>query len=238
MNEIKICIKCNIEKNINEFSFRKDTNKYRNECKDCIRKQHKEYWNIEENKIRKLLYMKEYIKKEEYKKARREYQKKFNKTEKRKEYMKIYRKSEKMKNYLKIYSKQYRKTYCKKNTFIEKIKQYNEKNKEHLKEYAKNYRQSQRGIILRNNSHQKRRTIKKQGDVTSEQILNIHEKTKKCYWCGVNLKNVKTHIDHYEPLSKGGKHTISNLVVSCDKCNMKKHDKDPLEFANSIGKLL
>ena len=31
----KICIQCNIEKDIEEFSFRKDTNKYRNCCKRC-----------------------------------------------------------------------------------------------------------------------------------------------------------------------------------------------------------
>ena len=31
----KTCIKCDVEKNINNFSFRKDTNKYRNCCKRC-----------------------------------------------------------------------------------------------------------------------------------------------------------------------------------------------------------
>lgn len=31
----KICTKCNIEKELSEFHFRKDNNKYRNECKSC-----------------------------------------------------------------------------------------------------------------------------------------------------------------------------------------------------------
>jgi len=31
----KICIKCNISKDISEYLFRKDTSKYRNECKKC-----------------------------------------------------------------------------------------------------------------------------------------------------------------------------------------------------------
>jgi hypothetical protein len=34
--ENKICNKCNLEKPISEFYFRKDNNKYRRECKDCF----------------------------------------------------------------------------------------------------------------------------------------------------------------------------------------------------------
>lgn len=67
-------------------------------------------------------------------------------------------------------------------------------------------------------------------------------KCKKCtkvyYWCSCSLKNKTTHIDHYEPLSRGGAHTISNLVVSCSNCNLRKRAKDPIEFAQSIGRLL
>ena len=32
----KTCNKCNIEKDINEFSFRKDSQNFRNTCKICI----------------------------------------------------------------------------------------------------------------------------------------------------------------------------------------------------------
>ena len=78
----------------------------------------------------------------------------------------------------------------------------------------------------------------KQGDVTSNQLLKLQQNAKVCYWCGINLKGKATHIDHYIPISKGGEHTLSNLVASCDKCNLIKHAKDPFVFANSIGKLL
>ena len=40
--ETKICNKCNIEKIVTEFYFRSDTKKYRNACKDCIKKAYKE----------------------------------------------------------------------------------------------------------------------------------------------------------------------------------------------------
>ena len=32
----KICTKCKIEKELSEFYFRKDSNSYRNECKECL----------------------------------------------------------------------------------------------------------------------------------------------------------------------------------------------------------
>ena len=34
---MKTCNKCNIEKELSEFYFRKDTNTHRNECKDCTK---------------------------------------------------------------------------------------------------------------------------------------------------------------------------------------------------------
>ena len=37
--ETKICSKCNIEKIVTEFYFRSDTKKYKNACKDCIKKE-------------------------------------------------------------------------------------------------------------------------------------------------------------------------------------------------------
>ena len=37
MNEMKIFNKSENEKELSEFSFRKDTQKYRNQCRDCIK---------------------------------------------------------------------------------------------------------------------------------------------------------------------------------------------------------
>ena len=35
--DLKKCSKCDIEKEISEFNFRKDTQRYRNQCRDCIK---------------------------------------------------------------------------------------------------------------------------------------------------------------------------------------------------------
>jgi len=43
---MKVCTKCKIEKQFSEFQFRKDTNKYRNQCKECRDEQKKKRGRI------------------------------------------------------------------------------------------------------------------------------------------------------------------------------------------------
>jgi 5-methylcytosine-specific restriction endonuclease McrA len=52
---------------------------------------------------------------------------------------------------------------------------------------------------------------------------------KICHWCGVNCAE-KFDIDHVVPISKGGKHELENLVISCAPCNRRKRNKLPEEF--------
>ena len=47
-----------------------------------------------------------------------------------------------------------------------------------------------------------------------------------CQYCGKTVKdNVILHVDHIEPLKKGGKDTMDNYVTACSKCNLSKNDK-------------
>jgi 5-methylcytosine-specific restriction endonuclease McrA len=74
------------------------------------------------------------------------------------------------------------------------------------------------------------------GDSTAKIFAWERAAQKVCYWC--NCKCPKNyHIDHYKPLSKGGKHEVANLVVACPRCNLIKSAKDPYEFAQSVGRL-
>lgn len=50
-----------------------------------------------------------------------------------------------------------------------------------------------------------------------------------CYWCKIKLP-FGGEADHVIPLSRGGKHIISNIVPSCPKCNNKKRAKLPSEI--------
>lgn len=82
----------------------------------------------------------------------------------------------------------------------------------------------------------KRRAIEKDGDPTSVIFAWVQKAPKVCYWCAVKCKT-KYHVDHYKPLSRGGRHEVSNLVIACPTCNLRKNAKDPLEFAASVGRL-
>lgn len=45
-----------------------------------------------------------------------------------------------------------------------------------------------------------------------------------CHWCGVSCKD-NYHVDHIQPLSKGGSNRIENICISCPPCNLKKGAK-------------
>ena len=55
MDDIKSCCKCDSEKDLSEFIFRKDTHKKRKQCRDCFKLINKEYRNMnkDEFKIRR-----------------------------------------------------------------------------------------------------------------------------------------------------------------------------------------
>lgn len=46
----------------------------------------------------------------------------------------------------------------------------------------------------------------------------------KCQYCGSSAPDVILHVDHIDPISKGGDNSIINLITSCDDCNFGKSD--------------
>lgn len=52
----------------------------------------------------------------------------------------------------------------------------------------------------------------------------------RCAYCDRQLDCV-IHLDHRIPLSRGGRHEMANVCWSCERCNRRKHDKTPEEFA-------
>jgi 5-methylcytosine-specific restriction endonuclease McrA len=47
-------------------------------------------------------------------------------------------------------------------------------------------------------------------------------KTARCFWCNSKVPTKDCHADHILALSKGGKHEIGNLCISCSHCNLRK----------------
>jgi 5-methylcytosine-specific restriction endonuclease McrA len=51
---------------------------------------------------------------------------------------------------------------------------------------------------------------------------------RQCTYCGV--KDVPFQVEHIHPRVKGGSNSITNLTLSCEKCNTKKGTKDIKDF--------
>lgn len=56
---------------------------------------------------------------------------------------------------------------------------------------------------------------------------------EKCRYCGST--NGPFHLDHVFPWSRGGKHSVENLVVACQPCNTSKSDMTPEEWVGQNG---
>lgn len=69
------------------------------------------------------------------------------------------------------------------------------------------------------------------GDVTVEQLAILAgESGSVCRYCGEAVRTRLTPsdprgFDHVVPRSKGGRHTIGNLVVCCRSCNENRSDR-------------
>jgi len=85
------------------------------------------------------------------------------------------------------------------------------------------------------NNHRRRVLIKKAIGILTKADIELQYKNQKgqCWWCGVKLSE-KYHIDHRVPLSKGGLHDRSNVVLSCAHCNQSKGARLPQEWAGRL----
>lgn len=94
--------------------------------------------------------------------------------------------------------------------------------------------QAQTAAYQRNNpekvvAFQERRRAKKaatRNDFTAEQWLELLEVfDHRCAYC--HKKSDSLEMEHVTPISKGGPHTVSNIVPACIRCNRKKHAGPP-----------
>lgn len=64
----------------------------------------------------------------------------------------------------------------------------------------------------------------KNGDLTYEQWLSVLDQFNYC--CAYCLRSaLELTLDHIEPVSKGGRHTLCNVVPACKSCNSRKSNK-------------
>ena len=118
---------------------------------------------------------------------------------------------------------------------IKKQKEYYIDNVEYFKDKNKRYRDSNKDYILLKN--QKRKNLLKSKNIPQseiESLLNLND--YKCFYCKIIVKRgINLHLDHKIPLSRGGSHSIDNLVPSCKTCNLQKGTKTDEEFIKHIN---
>jgi hypothetical protein len=53
----------------------------------------------------------------------------------------------------------------------------------------------------------------------------LHRDKFQCVYCGRKSPEVVLHVDHIQPVARGGKSDLDNLVTSCRDCNAGKHTR-------------
>jgi len=142
-------------------------------------------------------------------------------------------------------------SYCKeclsiKYKYLEYCKEYYYENKEYIskrraihrrnnpklyKERQINYLNTERWKEIYRLSWAKRRVLKIS---TSDWTININSTTDlfnnqwgvcNLCWIDLNSNNIIKHLDHIQPISKWGVHSITNVQRLCSTCNLQKWAK-------------
>ena len=104
---------------------------------------------------------------------------------------------------------------------------YYEENCEKLRAKSAEYRKTHPEVA--HAAHARRRARKAASptnDLTAAQWKAIKEHYgNKCVYCGRKMRSLTQ--DHITPLSKGGAHTLHNVVPACARCNNKKRTGPP-----------
>lgn len=144
--------------------------------------------------------------------------------------------NKKINNFYKISEHKGFRSFCK-----SCFKDYNLKNKERKKIYDFEYRQINKERIAivsrkyhvlnrqgaRDAAHRRRANKVNNGafKIYKKELLKIYN--SPCFYCG---SNEKIEADHIIPISRGGIHSVGNLISACKSCNGSKHNKLLVEW--------
>jgi 5-methylcytosine-specific restriction endonuclease McrA len=206
LTELKICSKCKELKSLNRFSKRLHSKDgLQAQCKECQKKYANDYRRNNPEKTKAI-------------------QQKYRSTNPEK--IRANTKKWAMSNSIKIKTN---------------AANYRAENKEKIKSSKQKYRSSNpdkvnasnRKWLAKNpeknkNYANKRRTKKLNNGVfkiTSKELKKLY--LLPCIYCG-SLDSIE--MDHVIPISRGGRHSIGNIVPACRKCNASKSDKFLIEW--------
>lgn len=220
----RICTRCGVEKPLDTENYQISKGYFLRKCNDCIKELHKIYGKNNRKKLNERL-----------KKWRQNLPEGYYK-----EYYKEHREKciNNSRNYVKnnrekVLENNHKSYYKNKEKCLKVSREWKLKNKE---QYQKKHREwMKKNALWVKLYNQSRRALKYKATIqyfSSEDFdLRMSVFGNKCYYCGGNFEQ----IDHAIPLSKGGKHCLSNLRPACKTCNMRKHNKNFKDWLREIN---
>jgi 5-methylcytosine-specific restriction endonuclease McrA len=121
----------------------------------------------------------------------------------------------------------------------EKARSYYAANKEEVKKRNETYAKQNRhiGSVRCRNRRARQKLSIESHSASDVNEIRIFQKNK-CANCGISFETSGFHVDHIYPLSKGGSNGKENIQLLCPTCNLRKHAKDPIDWARENGRLL
>lgn len=138
---------------------------------------------------------------------------------------------------------------------IAKVEAYTEANREKVRDRRRRHREANKDQIAiaqaawckanrpKLRVHERNRRDRKRGAEGKHTLADIETLYKRQKGRCANpscVVSIRTgyHIDHVQPIVRGGSNWPQNLQLLCQPCNQSKHARDPIEWAQSLGRLL
>ena len=110
--------------------------------------------------------------------------------------------------------------------------------KEDHKRKRREYVEKNRDLIRMHVRIRSARRKSADGSFSIQDVSRLFDLQKgKCVFCLKPLNKTRFHIDHYEPLCRGGSNDKGNLRLMHKRCNLLKGARDPAEHALKHGLL-
>lgn len=85
------------------------------------------------------------------------------------------------------------------------------------------------------NSRRRARTRQGYSDADVQKLKALQR--GKCALCFLRFGK-RYHVDHILPLARGGSNERTNIQLTCQRCNLSKSARDPIEHAAKLGRLV
>jgi 5-methylcytosine-specific restriction endonuclease McrA len=104
--------------------------------------------------------------------------------------------------------------------------------------YVSHCKMCRKAIAVKNQYNEKRANRvygTDDGSINPQSLKDLFVPSKNCCVCDEKMEFGDKTLDHIVPLSKGGRHTLSNVMIMCHRCNSAKNNKLPKNWFLSLS---